>query len=281
MKKVLVLVGLPASGKTTFAKDYYKLNNKIGRYSTKEYRINHIEFDELFQSYRYDKFEKHVAIQKIVNDNISSNYDEVILDGLFLTNEDVLKILNEVDNHCNMDNIEVHYWEPNVENCLWNDKYRRDENSEITIKNAKVEIPDIEEIKFEFNKTDVKVIIHEVQQRPLWREFVCKYDIQLDKDDKMKSGSWCLGGSYQTCWGNGGSVSADDQPTSYEEFDSLLEKVCPTITFLQYKKLYNACVSIGTYDEHDYYGGSTEHAYFICDIEKLYSELSEIGLITI
>lgn len=280
MKKVLVMIGLPASGKTTFAKNYYNQYNKIGYYSSKGYRINHIDFDKFFESYRYNKYEKSVAIEKIINDHISLNHDnEVILDGLFLTNEDIIRILNKVRDRYDMTHIEIHYWKPNIENCLWNDKYRRQEHSEITIKNAKINVTNIEEeIKTKYANVDVKIIEHEVIRKPEWKVFADKYNIELNDTLKMKSASWCLGGSYQNCWGTGGSVSSEDQPTSYEDFDLLLEKICPNITFLQYKKLYNSCIEIETYNEHDYYGGSTEHAYFECDIEKLYNGLKQIGL---
>jgi hypothetical protein len=279
MKKVLIMVGLPASGKSTFSNNYYEQYNKVGYYSTKGYRVNHVDIDKMFEQYGYNKFDKAIAIKKMISDNC--NCEEIILDGLFLTNADIIQAVNEVDNHCTIEKIEIHYWIPNIENCLWNDKYRRNEHSEITIKNAKIEIPNINELKKEFKDVSIEVITHEVERKSGWKIFADKYGIELNDDGKMGSryNSWCLGGSYQNCWGTGGSVEGEAQPITYESFDTLLEKACPSITFLQYKKLYAASVEIQTYDEHDYYGGSTSHAYFECDIERLYEGLVELGLI--
>jgi adenylate kinase family enzyme len=281
MKKALVLMGLPASGKTTFAKGYFNQYNKTSHYSRNSYKVKHIDFDDMLNG-RYKKYTKEEAIRKIMNDKIGiGSCDELILDGLFLTNEDVMRILHNVDDYDSMDKIEIHYWEPDINACLWNDKYRRDDHSEITIRNARIEQPDIEKIKAKFIKSEIYVIKPEVIKRPAWKVFADKYKITLNDNDKMgsKSDSWCLGGTYQTCWGTGGSVSADAQPTTYKAFDSLLEQVCPNISFLQYKKLYASCVDIETYGDHDYYGGSTEYSYFECDVESLYDGLTELGLL--
>ena len=56
-------------------------------------------------------------------------------------------------------------------------------------------------------------------------------------------------------------------------------EVCPNITLLQYKKLYNSLVSIESGCENDYYGGSTKNAYYKCNLKDLYNMLIEMGLI--
>ena len=45
------------------------------------------------------------------------------------------------------DVIEINYWNENKELCLWNDKYRRSLNSNQTIKNGKLELPDMVSLK--------------------------------------------------------------------------------------------------------------------------------------
>lgn len=279
MEKILVLMGLPASGKTTFADSYCQQYNKDGYYKNK-YSVTKIDFDNILQKQSYKGYSKEQTIMKIVNREIS-DWNEIILDGLFLNVDDFLPVLNEIYNSYEFKTIEVHYWEENRENCLWNDQYRRDKNSETTIKNAKLEVPNVDIIKNNFENLKVTIVNHNVEKKPNWKVFADKYNLYVNDDGKTedKSNSWCLGGSWGNCWGEGGSVSADEQPTNYEKFDDLLTEICPNISFLQYKKLYNNCVSIDTYDNSDYYGGSTEHAYFVCDVKELYNLLVEMKII--
>jgi hypothetical protein len=58
-----------------------------------------------------------------------------------------------------------------------------------------------------------------------------------------------------------------------------MERVCPNMTFLQYKKVYNATVTTETKGEDDYYGGHVEYACYVCDIPKLYEMLKEMGVV--
>lgn len=259
--KVLVMMGLPASGKTTFSQLYCNEKSK---------RINHISFDVLLA--------RSKSIENVVADNVSSRYDEIIVDGLFLSNESVFNVLNRIENHCKLENIEIHYWYPNIEYCLWNDKYRRDVHSEITIKNAILEKPNLEVLNKLSAKPKIEIIYHNVERKPEWIVFADKYNLHLDEYGKMRSDSWCLGGTWGSYTGRGGVVSPEPQPDSFTKLDTLLEEVCPTITFLKYKKLYSNCIDTETYGDGDYYGGRTEHAYFVCDVKQLYEGLLEIGI---
>lgn len=95
-------------------------------------------------------------------------------------------------------------------------------------------------------------------------------------DGKMRSGSWCLGGTWCS-YSDHGNVSADPQP-EFINFDSLLEQINPNISYLKYKKLYNECIEIETFSDSDYYGGRTENANYSCDIKLLYDRLIEMGI---
>jgi hypothetical protein len=267
MKKIIILMGLPASGKTTFSNSY------IEKYKNNALYIN---LDNYVLHHKYNKYDKSIAIEKIVND-INIRLDYVIFDGLFLTNDSVFNVLNIILNRCsNPIEIEIHYWYPNIENCLWNDKYRRDEHSEITIKNAELEKIDLNLFNKLPNQPKINIIYHNVERKPEWLVFVDKYKILL-KNGKMNSDSWCLGGTWRSYTGRGGDVSADVQP-EFDMFDTLLEKINPNITYLKYKKLYNECIEIETYSESDYYGGRTENAYYSCDIKLLYERLIEMNI---
>lgn len=94
--------------------------------------------------------------------------------------------------------------------------------------------------------------------------------------------------SWETGGMQGGSCWNDDEPTSYsssetepdfESFDQLLEKVCPNISFLQYK---NICSQVGRkYDSSlgEYYGNCTNYAHKYIDMKELYDCLVDKEII--
>jgi hypothetical protein len=86
-----------------------------------------------------------------------------------------------------------------------------------------------------------------------------------------------LGGTWGSYTGDTGIIDAES-PVDFIEFDYLLEKVCPQITFLQYKNIMNKCISIEEECDRDYYGGCSTRAYYKCNIPMLYNLLIERGL---
>lgn len=261
--------GLPASGKTTYSR---KLEKSAGH----KFRV--VSYDDM-PSYR--KSTKGFAND--INQRLRSGYEAIIADSLILTNNEFVSFIDEIDIK-NIEDITIQFWTPSVDDCLWNDKYRRSVNSEITIKNAKFEEPVIEQIKElcpKLKNIVIKVYKNYVIRKPHWKMFADKHRIE-HIDGIVKSDTWSLGGTVGNCWNdNIHTVSSDTQPITCKEFDSLLESACPHITFLQYKKLYNMCVNIESYTENDYYGGSVEYGYYYFDISTLFSELMELGLVTI
>jgi len=135
------------------------------------------------------------------------------------------------------------------------------------------------EEKFPKMKDKIKMNQHTTIQKPDWKAFGEKYELYMDENGKVKGESWCLGGSWADCWGGGGSVSGEAQPDGFRELDELLEKVCPNITFLQYKGIYNEIVLTDEYGDSDYYGGSTSYAYKYFMVENLYNALKKRELI--
>ena len=276
-KNTILLMGLPASGKTTFA------INECSRGYLNSYR--RLDLDKLMQDYKKRRCNQNLTadeiLEKIIKDYFSKTYIPYIVDGLFLCNNDVinfLKILKIVFKH-KIKDIEIHYWEPNVEACLWNDQFRRDKDSSITIKNAMFEKPDVKLIEQETGIT-IKIMQHQVIRKPLYQVYCDKNQIILNNDRYLHSDSWCLGGTWGNCWGDRGTISSESSPSSFEEFDNIIEKFCPDISFMRYKKIYNQCVSTGTSSENDYYGGSSNRAYYICDMKELFNQLLELKLIS-
>lgn len=276
MRNKLVLVctwGLPGSGKTTFANT---LN--IGGYRSKTYVVS---YDNL-PSYYNDNDKPNAFIRRI-GDYMTNGFEKIVADSLITTNEQFINFINQVKNLEYVKTLEIQYWKPDVEACLWNDKYRRSTNSEITIKNAVIEEPNIELIKAgcpKLKNIEITVVKNNVIRKQKWKMFADKHNIR-HTDGIVKSDSWSLGGTYGNCWNDSKSqVSGEPQPASFSEFDNILESVCPNITFLQYKKLYNACVSTDTRGESDYYGGHVEYGFYKFNVKYLYDELISLGIIS-
>lgn len=271
-----ITMGLPGSGKTHWSTEETK---KSRRYDRRNMRID------------FDNFTKRKIDEKRISQEISgcirySYNEQTIIDGLFLTYADIEKLLSMLDpaDWTYVKELTLEWWRPDIEMCLINDKGRRSENASITIKNAKLEEVDSEfiaklEEKFPKLKGKVKLNKHSIVMKPKWKAFAEEHELYIDDSGKVRGDSWCLGGSWGDCWGNHGSVSGEAPPDSFREFDAILEKVAPNISFLQYKRIYSECVQTDDYSDGDYYGGSTSHAYRYFYVEQLYNALKERELI--
>ena len=94
------------------------------------------------------------------------------------------------------------------------------------------------------------------------------------------------GVSGGSCW-----ESSDPEPYTrqegYEEakrcfeekFDEILMDLCPNISFLQYKNIYNKCVKSTTTTSYEYYGNSTVYYILYCTVKNLYDILMDMNLI--
>jgi|SRR5690349_4354210 len=96
---------------------------------------------------------------------------------------------------------------------------------------------------------------------------------------------WTIGGmTGGSCWDDGETdnhrpVSADPEP-ELEELDKLLEVFCPTITFMQYKRLSQALIKRDTYTDYEYYGNYYEKAVKFVVLSDLEQYLKDNGLWT-
>ena len=278
-KTLHLTMGLPGCGKTSWAKELSKNNESHWNRGEKPY---HIEYDEIRES-NYGT--KRTVIEQFKDriQHIVKNY-ETIADSFISNTDGVISILEMIDLRY-IENLTIHYWIPDKEACLWNDRGRRTEKAEITINNALIKFPDKQKIEAYLSgkKANVKIEIkkHTTERKPDWKVFFdenVKDIASLDEDGYIRSESWSLGGSWADCWGNNGSVSGEAQLSSFQEFDSILEKVCPNIGFLQYKNIYNQCVETGEKSEGDYYGGSVSYAYYKANLKNLYDILVEKNL---
>lgn len=269
------LYGLPGSGKTFFAEKNWGKMQTIGMYESpwvNNPAVSYIDVDRLSKDYKGAKLAGRII------DEIESSYRKVqsfVIDGLFTSNQQIMDICDWL----NQNRVEYHYklfwWKEDREACLWNDQGRRNLSSISSIENMPFEEPDFEILKKYFKEGNI--IPKKVQRKSAFK--VWAVENGFSDNGILKSSSWCLGGSWADCWGGSGSVDSDVMPANFQEFDELLEKICPNISFLAYKKIHAECVMIEKYDEGDYYGGSRSHAYYKCDLKKLYNELKMKGLI--
>lgn len=257
--------GLPGSGKTTLLKSLQK----------QAYDARFVDVD---MATRWAQRNKK-SVTDYLEDQLICYREKCItyVDGLFTTNEDLidlLKIIKEVNKKYEKTlSITVHYWNEDRDSCIWNDEYRRDEKSIASIKSLPYETPD-EKILSEKTGLEIKLIPQTVKRKEDYVHDINNLGFHLS-GKYLLSESWCVGGTICDCWGGCHSAYVSD-PVEFTQFDKFLEEKKPTITFLQYKKIWNECVSTDTYGEGDYYGGSVTYMYYMCDMEKLYKMLEEI-----
>lgn len=94
--------------------------------------------------------------------------------------------------------------------------------------------------------------------------------------DRGFSVNWNMGGTYGNCWGDKGTVSAEPEPEMTVLDDFLMENY-PSTSFMQYKKISRS-IQTDTYNDHDYYGGSTTHGKKSLSFADLQEALLEIKL---
>lgn len=262
--KILILMGLPGSGKTTFAKQYAKEHNAV-----------HVDMDERMERLGLD-------VTGVIQDYIRYTRETYIIDGLFLTNDDLLKIIMLIkwgfDERftCKVPTftgIEIHHWHEDRKKCEHNDCGRRALTSENTIKSAKFEKPNLEFLKEKSGIETISIVYHDIVEKPNWKVMADQCKISLKDEKYMDSYKWCLGGVDHGYMGDETYYIEPETPhTTFDEFENLILRLLPDISYKTYKRLYQNCVTTETETRDFYYGGEANYMYFRCDVEKLFSD---------
>lgn len=301
------LMGLPASGKSYWAKENFNANtmcNHTGDFIVDLDKYLHYENYELTTPVIYsalnDSDMKHYVGGELQN---TREVVKACIDGLITTYDDLTKVIDStltyIENRykgCDYQiKLYVHQWNKDRETCMHNDKMRlnsgeRKVDSKATIYLRPYEYIQKEQLKkyrenshiaaIKFERHVVKKVnLYDMMFVPLIGFDQSKYSSdQVKKTKYMYSESWSAGGWWGDCWGNEGTISPD-KPLNFKELDELFEKICPNITYLQYKKIQQECVEIDEYTEHDYYGGVEHLQRWKCNLEKLYEMLKEMNLV--
>lgn len=94
---------------------------------------------------------------------------------------------------------------------------------------------------------------------------------------------WTTGGmTGGSCWMDGDEdphypVEAEKEP-EFDDLDKIIEGICPTITFIQYKNLVKAVVKEESYTDNEYYGNHYDRAKKSVNLHVLATYLQEKGL---
>lgn len=271
-----ILIGLPGSGKTTFARTF---NPNIAKY---------VDLDE-----NYGQHTIYRTIQQFQSFYRSPYTREYIVDGLILQLKDLDHVLNAIDvglDDNDTAKIIIHYWHENREACRTNDSYRvnvlgqRRALSEVTIRHADyMSLDDIKkflENEYVGPKYTYEYKEHEVHQMTDIDRILNKHvEYNGEGYAVINSERWSNGGNWVNYMGNSSSVGAES-PKEFDELDEILNQLCPDITYLQYKKLHKQCVTLEEDDERDYYGGSISYSWWSCNVELLKDTLTEMGYLT-
>jgi len=214
MKTINITIGLPGSGKTTFCKN--AANNAA----------------HIIETDKYIKKDFAEKLKYNLNNKIDSLYfNDIYVDGLFAETDDIIKILNSIDSKKDF-SVVIHYFIPNIEACLWNDKYRRNVSSKITIENMIISKPNLEILEKKFTNIKFSIREHITMKTELWKKFAEKNNVYLS-GKYLESQTWCMGGTYGNCWGDQKYSVSSDEPNEFTELDLLLEKTAPNLKFLK------------------------------------------------
>lgn len=241
--KLIILNGLPGSGKT----NWVRRNKKDGD----------IVLD--FDTHRYPPFP--------VDEKIA---ETIIFDGLFLTEKNIIDVINVfADNVLQetyiVDEIEIHHWKEDRDACRENDSTRsRHRSAKLTIDRAKFEIPNINNISngIKIKAGNINIIEETVYKKPKKEELKKKYGNNIVSDSWIVSGeTW--GWKSDTRY----PMDPDPVPKEFEELEKFLDTVYPELSRSEYKEVLGM-VKIKEGKVHDYYSNYIEN-YFIINTDDL------------
>ena len=265
-----ILIGLPASGKSTFANEYQRTTpRRVEVFGENECQLSwNSPLDTRCQPL------EPLMLKKRLENNLVYCSDTLIVDGLYLTTESVLHVINSVAAVAKLKTVTLDYWPENKEECLRNDYLRRRIGSALSIENLHIDV-DFKIIKEKYPETVVET--HEVYHTPDYVLYFREHGLRDLKDERyLYSSEWLISGESWSYKGNRYPLDPDEPLSEFSELEDLLDSISPSITRSESRKIYSICVETNQIEHHDYYLRTT-NAQFVCDLEKLYQTLDQMG----
>ena len=266
--KIIITYGLPGCGKTFYT-------------NTKKYSGDKVlHLDNYIVDGKYPRLKDVLESSYMIANN-------VYIDALITTNSKLKDIIKDVIEYYKKQrygfSIKVVYWNGDRDACRKNVERRNDgRDVSVTLDHILFEDVNEKEILSFLKSLDTSCKI-EFEKRTVFKDNNWNNNFLplIDNGDGkyLYSESWSRGGTLCSWDGYEQTIEPDEQPESFEELDELLEKICPTITFLQYKKIFSECVDIDEFWVSDYYGGTEYKSRYRLDVKKLYDMLREKDLI--
>lgn len=268
--EVHILVGLPGSGKTTYAEQQKNENSLILHVDDAVERIQ-----RLGQSVTIKKALLYAMGDENVNLSYTYRYEKIIVDGLFLKQEEVEKVIEFFTEYLNEFTVFIHQWNEDRDTCIKNDQWRREETSLGLIHNAEYKGIDLAKLQESFkdeNKVNIHPVIvsHLVELKPEWAR---KYGHIIDADGKLKSREYFLGGVSGNCWDSSMSYMEGEEIRPFTELYDFLEAAFPYLLLKDWKAIEKEVVSEERWSVPEYYGGSSKYFRWVCDVKKVYELL--------
>lgn len=297
--KIIMLIGLPGSGKTTYANEYIKIHG----HNT----VRVIDFDKFIRNKKSYDNDISTFMWCSINDGnfvreVQWNPNQTIIcDGLFDTQHIRGEVITKLIEYIN--SIFVQYkvktsirytvefvvWENNIEACIANDArrikmYGKDRSAKLSIEHIQMETPVCNKSLISSDTIDLSTIyFNDIVKKEVFTVSGIKAEIydyaSYNEINILKSCDWVTDGAIGNYMLDSLTPIEGSSPLAFVEFDNLLENLCPSITFLQYRRVRAKCVTIKENREHDYYGGYVDRSHWECDLEKLYNALLEENVI--
>lgn len=272
-KNITILYGLPGSGKTFYTE-----------------RLKHTCYSTIVHMDDYIVDGKYKSITEVLSGLKGLIQEYLVIDSLITTQKKLEEIIKEThdffeNNGGVRQNLTIVCWNENRDACRENIKRRADgRNVSVTIDNIPFEEVDEDRIRrfvYDMDRNVQLSFKHRcVFTNGNWDLYFQPLidDIWNEENKYYYSEDWSCGGDWGDCWGRHGDIEPDEKP-EFTDFYKLLEDVCPNISFIQYKRIFNECVEIEEFEESDYYGGTEYKSRYKLDVKKCYEMLRERNLI--